>query len=71
MTDCASYGYWTDEWSVACFDSYNASSPIYTDTSVGNAVDRQWEWFLCNEPFFYWQECVPLTSFHDNTRTTH
>ena len=58
--DCASYGYWSDEWSVACFDSYNASSPLFTDTSVDNAVDRQWEWFLCNEPFFWWQECVFL-----------
>jgi hypothetical protein len=43
---CASYGYWTDEWSVDCYNSYNASSPIYTDISVDNAVDRQWEWFL-------------------------
>jgi hypothetical protein len=31
---------------------------MYTDLSVDNTVDRQWEWLLCNEPFFYWQECV-------------
>jgi len=56
---CASYGYWTDEWSVDCFDSFNASSPLFTDLTVGNAVDRQWNWFLCNEPFAYWQDGAP------------
>ncbi|PYH99305.1 endoprotease endo-Pro [Aspergillus ellipticus CBS 707.79] len=61
---CASYGYWSDEWSVACFDTYDASSPLFTDTSVGNAVDRQWEWLLCNEPFFWWQDGAP-----ENTST--
>ncbi|KAJ5174589.1 uncharacterized protein N7482_000466 [Penicillium canariense] len=53
---CAGYGYWTDEMTTACYNTYNASSPIFTDTSVSNAVDRQWQWFLCNEPLFYWQE---------------
>jgi hypothetical protein len=56
FADCASYGYWTDKWSVACFDTHNASSPLFTDISVRNGVDRQWQWFLCNEPFFWWQE---------------
>ncbi|PSR81934.1 endoprotease endo-Pro [Coniella lustricola] len=58
---CESWGYddWTDEWDVGCFDSYNASSPIYTDESVYNAADRQWVWFLCNEPFAYWQDGAP------------
>lgn len=43
---CASYGYedWNDTWSVGCFDTYNASSPLFTDISVGNAADRQWVW---------------------------
>lgn len=61
MADCASYGYeeWYETDSVACFDSYNASSPIYTDLTVGNPVDRQWEWFLCNEPFAFWQDGAP------------
>ncbi|KAJ4415500.1 hypothetical protein N0V82_007302 [Gnomoniopsis sp. IMI 355080] len=58
---CASYGY--DDWTAAddlgCFDTYNASSPFYTDRSVDNAVDLQWDWFLCNEPFAYWQDGAP------------
>ncbi|KAJ5390371.1 uncharacterized protein N7496_001439 [Penicillium cataractarum] len=56
---CANYGYWTDESTTACFNTYNASSPIFTDTSVNNTVDRQWQWFLCNEPLFYWQDGAP------------
>ncbi|KAL1852283.1 hypothetical protein Plec18170_006009 [Paecilomyces lecythidis] len=56
---CASYGYWTDEDSIACFDTYNASSPIFTDMSVGNSINRQWNWLLCNEPFAYWQDGAP------------
>ncbi|KAI9927094.1 hypothetical protein MW887_003477 [Aspergillus wentii] len=56
---CADYGYWKDEWSVACFDTHNASSPLFTDTSVENQMDRQWQWFLCNEPFFWWQDGAP------------
>jgi hypothetical protein len=43
---------------VDCFDSYNASSPFFTDTSADNAADRQWYWMTCNEPFFYWQTYV-------------
>ncbi|KAJ5386243.1 Peptidase S28 [Penicillium cosmopolitanum] len=27
--------------------------------SVDNAIDRQWQWFLCNEPLFYWQDAAP------------
>jgi len=55
---CAGYGYsdWTGEWDVGCFSSYNASSPVYTDITVGNVANRQWYWFLCNEPFGWWQE---------------
>jgi len=47
---CESYGYWTGEDNAACFDTYNASSPFYTDISLENAINRQWNWFLCNEP---------------------
>lgn len=50
--DCAGYGY--DEWSaddaLGCFDSYNETSPIYTDVTVSNPLDRQWTWMLCNDP---------------------
>ncbi|KAJ5659501.1 Peptidase S28 [Penicillium longicatenatum] len=56
---CASYGYWTDSNSTACYDTYNASSPFFTDISVDNEIDRQWQWLLCNEPLFYWQDGAP------------
>ncbi|GAB7347161.1 hypothetical protein MBLNU459_g3279t1 [Dothideomycetes sp. NU459] len=58
---CAGYGYadWQDEYSVACYNTHNASSPMYTDTSLSNTFDRQWYWFLCNEPFGYWQNGAP------------
>ncbi|KAF3763262.1 hypothetical protein M406DRAFT_356989 [Cryphonectria parasitica EP155] len=58
---CASYGYdvWTDEWDVGCFDTYNASSPFFTDRSVDNIYNLQWNWFLCNQPFAYWQDGAP------------
>jgi len=48
---CAGYGYaeWQDPYSVQCFNTYNASSPMYTDTSLSNTFDRQWIWFLCNQ----------------------
>ena len=59
---CQSYGYsdWNDTYSVACFDTYNTSSPLFTDYSVDNSFDRQWAWMLCNEPFAYWQDGAPL-----------
>ncbi|KAK8211846.1 putative serine peptidase [Phyllosticta capitalensis] len=58
---CANYGYWNDNSSLACFDTYNASSPLFTDVSVDNAIDRQWQWFLCNEPFAFWQDGAPAS----------
>lgn len=56
---CSGYGYWSDPSDLACFDTYNATSPIYTDISVDNAINRQWNWFLCNEPFDFWQDGAP------------
>lgn len=57
---CASaYGYTTDEYDLSCFDTYNASNPLFTDTSLSNTDDRQWNWMLCNEPFGYWQDGAP------------
>jgi hypothetical protein len=53
--DCQNYGY-TDENDLSCLNTYNASSLLFTDRTVGNAIDRQWNWMLCNEPFAYWQE---------------
>ena len=47
---CESFGYSVFEGTdnVLCFDTYNASLPTYSDISVGNAYDRQWNWFLCS-----------------------
>ncbi|KAK1589929.1 serine carboxypeptidase S28 [Colletotrichum navitas] len=62
ITDvCASYGYedWQDPTSLACWDTYNATSPAYTDWTAGNNFGRAWYWMLCNEPLFYWQTGAP------------
>ncbi|QGA21682.1 hypothetical protein EYB26_009393 [Talaromyces marneffei] len=56
---CAGYGYWTDQHETACFDTYNSSNPLYSDKTIGNAADRQWMWFCCNEPFGSWQDAAP------------
>lgn len=58
---CHDYGYadWRDKYSVACFDSYNTSSPGYTDQSPNGPWDRAWIWMTCNQPFFYWQTGAP------------
>lgn len=56
---CESYGYFTGTYNVECFDTYTASNPMFTDTSLNNTVDRAWEWFLCNEPLAYWQDGAP------------
>ncbi|KAK0716778.1 serine carboxypeptidase S28 [Lasiosphaeria miniovina] len=42
-----------------CFDTYNTSQAFYADWTVGNGWNRQWMWFLCNEPFSYWQTGAP------------
>jgi hypothetical protein len=55
---CQSYGY-TDPYDLRCFNTYNASNPLFTDLSVANPYDRQWQWMLCNEPFAYWQDGAP------------
>ncbi|KAJ9157854.1 putative Serine peptidase [Pleurostoma richardsiae] len=56
---CEGYGYWTGEYNAACFDTYNASNPFYTDLSLDNAAGRQWMWYLCNEPLEFWQDGAP------------
>lgn len=53
------YPEWADPNTTLCLDSYNASSPMYTDTSLSNIIDRQWVWMTCNEPFGYWQTGAP------------
>lgn len=52
MSGCESYGYkeWEGELNTMCYANLNASSPVYKDISLDNAVNRQWMWMLCNEP---------------------
>ncbi|KAI9742271.1 MAG: hypothetical protein M1818_004171 [Claussenomyces sp. TS43310] len=58
---CQALGYEDgDDYNVACFDTYNVSNPLYTNYTVRNPFDRQWNWMLCNEPFAYWQDGAPL-----------
>lgn len=33
---------------------------MYTDLSVNNAINRQWNWFVCDE-FGWWQDGAPTT----------
>ncbi|KAI1336692.1 putative serine peptidase [Xylariaceae sp. FL0016] len=58
---CARIGYedWQDPNSILCFDTYNASSPMFTDWSASNKLDRTWVWMTCNDPFFYYQTGAP------------
>lgn len=41
---CASYNYpeFEGEYNVACFDTHNASSPVFTDITLSNRAERQW-----------------------------
>jgi len=56
---CESTGYFTGENNTECFQSLNASNPIYHDLTPENWGNRQWNWMLCNEPFEYWQDGAP------------
>jgi hypothetical protein len=57
---CQNYG-WEGERDLGCMNTYDANNTLFTDMTVGNPIDRQWNWMLCNEPFAYWQEYVPLS----------
>ncbi|KAI0095404.1 peptidase S28 [Daldinia grandis] len=59
---CASYGYdeWKGDYNTACFDTYNASSPMFTDQTGTNGFGRTWVWMTCNDPFFYYQTGAPV-----------
>ncbi|EFX01073.1 serine-type peptidase [Grosmannia clavigera kw1407] len=57
--NCESYGYFSGELNTVCFETYNGSNPVFTDTRVDNPVGRQWTWILCNEPFGFWQDGAP------------
>ncbi|KAG9235889.1 putative serine protease K12H4.7 [Amylocarpus encephaloides] len=55
---CQNYGY-KDANTLECMNTYNSSNLLFTDRTVGNAIDLQWQWMLCNEPFAYWQDGAP------------
>jgi hypothetical protein len=60
---CAdTYGYYTGKHNFECLNTYNKSSPIFTDTSLANTGDRQWNWILCDWPLGYWQVGSPKDS---------
>ncbi|KAK1830822.1 putative extracellular serine carboxypeptidase [Podospora conica] len=65
LPGACSYGYpeWADPLSVACRNTHNASSPMYTDWSSvrkgGYPYAREWNWMLCNEPFAFWMGGPP------------
>ncbi|PQE15701.1 disulfide-isomerase erp38 protein [Rutstroemia sp. NJR-2017a BBW] len=55
---CQSYGY-ANETDYTCLNTYDFNNKMYRDYTVGNPIDRQWNWMLCNEPFDYWQDGAP------------
>ncbi|PMD59013.1 uncharacterized protein K444DRAFT_531836 [Hyaloscypha bicolor E] len=55
---CRQFGYKSNT-TLECFDTYNASNLYFANRTVGNGADRQWNWMLCNEPFYYWQNGAP------------
>ncbi|EPQ64563.1 Bgt-2013 [Blumeria graminis f. sp. tritici] len=55
---CQNFGY-SDPLETACMDSYDPFNLIFTDYTVNNTGGRQWNWMLCNEPLFYWQDGSP------------
>ncbi|KAF7935655.1 hypothetical protein BELL_0103g00180 [Botrytis elliptica] len=54
---CEGFGYAAND--TSCFDTHDFNNLMFRDYSVGNAIDRQWNWMLCNEPFGYWQDGAP------------
>jgi hypothetical protein len=39
---------------AACFGTHDKNDVQYRDMTVSNTFNRQWYWFLCNEPFEWW-----------------
>jgi len=50
-------------------DTHDPSNPLYTDLTVTNLGNRQWQWMLCNEPFGWWPGYVLLAP-HSPSRST-
>lgn len=51
----SSSGYFGGGLNTECFDTYNKSNPFFTDTSLSNTANRQYQWLLCNEPLGWWR----------------
>ncbi|KAI2465384.1 endoprotease endo-Pro [Annulohypoxylon bovei var. microspora] len=58
-TELGSGSAWQGSLDVGCFDTYNASSPMFTDLSEANPFERTWMWMTCNDPYFWWQTGAP------------
>ena len=56
---------------VSSYDTYDGSTKFYTDTSVNNQADRQWQWMLCNTPFDYWMESGFPSSYNESVVSRH
>ncbi|KAM3497017.1 hypothetical protein MY10362_009614 [Beauveria mimosiformis] len=55
---------WGDYWkndskTIDCWDTHNPNSPFFTDRSLRNEWNLQWQWMSCNEPFQQWQASAP------------
>jgi pimeloyl-ACP methyl ester carboxylesterase len=55
---CRGFGY-ASRTTTECWDSHNSNNLAFTDLSSRNYANRQWWWFLCNEPFGWWQSGAP------------
>ncbi|KAJ4411335.1 hypothetical protein N0V82_009024 [Gnomoniopsis sp. IMI 355080] len=62
---CASFNVpeWSDPMNVQCFDSYNATSPFYTDKTPNDVINQQlgvqWVWMQCNQPMAWYHTGAP------------
>ncbi|KAF7899663.1 hypothetical protein EAF00_003999 [Botryotinia globosa] len=54
---CKDFGYAAND--TSCLDTHDFNNLMFRNYSVENAIDRQWNWMLCNEPFGYWQDGAP------------
>jgi hypothetical protein len=52
--ECTFYGY--EEGDLGCLNSFDPNNLIFTNLTVDNPGNRQWNWILCNEPLNYWEE---------------
>ena len=39
---------------ISLLEGHNPKNPQFTDISVDNKYDRQWQWLLCTSPFDWW-----------------